>query len=1255
MATIEELLISLKVDPKSVRNLVGAIDEVKEQAAREGEIELKVDVDATAIEENLVPPLEAAQALADEFAQDLQVSFDKAKGAVNELKTSLLALGAAGVGLAGVALNRAVEESQNLAQANVLLGFSADELARAQTRLRGVADEVGLSYQEVSQALFDVASAGIQGEAAIEVITVAARAAVPAGIELSVAFNAIATAMNNFGITAEEAGDKLVAIADITRGTLADVSDSLGRLGPIATQFKITFDEVGASFALITNRGINAAEATTGLRATINAFIGPSEQAKKVLDKLKISYGDNAFVTQSFSDKLRILAQASKEGRVELNELFSVESLAAAATLIGGVEELEDNLDKLGGATGRVREAFSSFIQQAGPQLNQLLGLLGNVITSVGQDLLNAIAPAIKAFAAFVRENKELVVLLVEVGIGAGLIVAGLTALGFIISQITAAYTLWNALMTANVGATTANTAAVTANTTAVTANTTARAAGMGLFTTAARLLQGTVGILTTETGVLINNARAWWARNAAQAAAAGQSGVLATGFQSVKGGLASIGGLLGTNIKNLSLLGNAAGVAAAAFVGWEIGSFINDFFELEKATEDYIKVLAGRNAQTGFKGALTQAITTIGTFGTNLIYVNRAIQTNLERSKREIENFARLEAVPGAIDKYNQLIDEGFNATQAFVASMNEANEYALLLEARERALAEGRDLSGDQLARLTVLTRQYGDATDEASQKVEEAAQVTASSGEALKILERTEKEYVKILKQSANEIIEVRQGQAVAQLKVLSDESNKIFDLLKQRGAAEQRILTDTLAKLKQLQATGRTDVEFQQQQARLVAAAQSSQDKLNQIRAEGLRQQEIYESRSKQIVDQRIRELQDAAEKEIQTERRRINAIISENEKFIAERQRQIDDIVGAQRTANQEAARLVEQARIERIQRVDPARAQLAVVTKESAKLLETVSNEKLRNQLLADTIEKLKRIAGETENEKRLRKEIAQIQARLGETTVTGETALSVEQGRREYERSQQLVKELNAEEEKRLVRQRLLTRLIEKVTDAAQTGENIAAIAAQAITRNQQDIASVRQENEQLEKERAAAEKAINDQLDLQIEKLNTIAGIQKTIKDLSNQILELQKQGGAAASLENIQQRIQTLQKLQGVLQTGKTQEAADQAAAAGQAAEAAALNLEPAMTAMTAAAQSTEVALGPVSAQLDDVASTQDDFTNAVDAFGQEVATKLEGMQDSFTTSRESLLALLGRIRGIETEPTLREQDLETAGLA
>ncbi len=1055
MATTEEFLVQIGLDPASVSRLISAVQQAKTQA--EGvTIDLTVTSNAAAVAGEVGAAAQQAALEADQAMAIFEDGIRDASNALGELKKGMLAISALAVAIGGFGFTQATQESEAYARANVILGLSLEELNRTQEQLRKVADETSQSYVDVAESLFQVASAGFTGQAAIDAVTAASQAAVPAGIDTGVAFDAIATAMTNFGFSAIDASDKLVRIADLTRGTLGDVAGAMGLIGPVAAQAGISLDEVGAAFAQITVQTGRAEIASTLLFNAILTFISPAKEAEDALRQIGVTTGDAAFKSQTFAEKLQILKTAAAEGRVEIGRVFNRRALRGIQPLLNSLDDYNEKLEDIGDSAGRTAAGSKAFFESAGPQWRALTTAIKNAATAIGTDLLETLVPAIQSTRDFIIENRTLIKWLGK----AGLILAALTgtylAYRLVMGQVRAATLLVTGVTKALTAVLTFESASLATNVKAWTAKLTAEQASAA--SPIIQFLRRLALILSVETGAVLASAKAWIVRTATgivkalgamvnfipiviamtrqiiletlaivsnTAARQAQIPVIIRG----QGAVRALSNILKTNVTQMSAAGVAAGVLGAAILGWKLGGAINDWLKLSEATGAVV-----RNTATGAQKIKTAIIgTLIPAVGlATLFYKNKADAARAAAKVLTGPMKKALEETAGAQEKYNFWVNRGVHETQAFGIALGNLRQELTVLNALEKA---GKATTED-LERRAEVVALLAKRRREIAEQSKRVLDLMKAINNTQAVINQTSEDWFKLVERVEGAYRELQTGPLSKSIVDLEG-FDKDFDLILKRLVAFNAELAKLEAKRARLTTEGAAASElkanadaieeitkriegvqriFSQQvaviQDRIVANARTF---VSDLRAEG---------------EERLRVATELADKEIAVEKRKVDAIEAEIKRLENARDKSI-----------QSTQQFIERLEEAELRRRDTNLADIIRLEKDFNRAIEAgIDTEERRVRILKVLRERLEQLAAPTAEEVRLQRELQQVREQIAKLAPEEDQERARERANELTKRQKDLTEDLAGAEEKRAVRRKEAESALARASEASVT-----------------------------------------------------------------------------------------------------------------------------------------------------------------------------------------------------------------------
>jgi TP901 family phage tail tape measure protein len=173
----------------------------------------------------------------------------------------------------------AADFDQAMTRVAALSNTSASAVEGMRDEVLKLSGETAQAPQELADALFFLASAGLDAEEVMPALEASAKgAAVGLGTTADVA-NIVASAMNAYsksGLTAAQVTDTLTAAVREGRAEPEEFAQALGRILPIASTIGVTFDQVTASLASLSNIGLDVNEGVTAMRGVFQALAAPT-------------------------------------------------------------------------------------------------------------------------------------------------------------------------------------------------------------------------------------------------------------------------------------------------------------------------------------------------------------------------------------------------------------------------------------------------------------------------------------------------------------------------------------------------------------------------------------------------------------------------------------------------------------------------------------------------------------------------------------------------------------------------------------------------------------------------------------------------------------------------------------------------------------------------------------------------------------------------------------------------------------------
>ena len=325
------------------------------------------------------------------------------------IKVFSAAIAAAGTGVL-VATQRFADFQSGLSDVITLLDEGS---FKTKTLTQGIGDlkkgvlelraETGESFDNLNKGLFDLISAGIEAEKAIDALRVSTNLAIAGATDTSTAVDGITSALNAYGLEADNAqsvAEKFFTAQKGGKTTIEELSQSFGLAGATASAFGVSLDELLASVAAATTGGIRTNAAFTGLNAILANVAKPTKDAAVEAERLGIAFDSTALRSLGLKGFLDQITSSAGFTDTSLERLFgSVEGLKVAQALTGASSDEFASILKNLGDTTLTATNFSNALAVKQEDVNQVMKRLTGVVDAAAVRVGEKFAPALIAAA----------------------------------------------------------------------------------------------------------------------------------------------------------------------------------------------------------------------------------------------------------------------------------------------------------------------------------------------------------------------------------------------------------------------------------------------------------------------------------------------------------------------------------------------------------------------------------------------------------------------------------------------------------------------------------------------------------------------------------------------------------------------------------------------------------------------------------------------------------------------------------------
>ena len=348
----------------------------------------------------------------DKITQELEKNAGGASRASNEIK----ALGVAYAGLAvamGAVITKAVEHAatfeQSMANVKAISQATGDEFERLRDQALQLGATTKFTAAQAADAQALLAQAGFKTKDIVASLPGVLSLAAAGQTDLATTADIAASALNGFGLKAEESARVADVLAKASIDTNADVTDlgyAMKYVAPVAANMGVSIEEATAAIGELSNAGIKGEMAGTQLRAILLALASPSKEAAGYMEKLGVSIADSA-------GNIKPLSTIIGDMEGAFTRLTQAQQADVAATLVGReaasgfLTLISQGKATLDGYTASLQNAGGTAEEVAGVQMDTLKGAtleLQSALEAAGITVGDKLAPAIRKVAEFITQ-----------------------------------------------------------------------------------------------------------------------------------------------------------------------------------------------------------------------------------------------------------------------------------------------------------------------------------------------------------------------------------------------------------------------------------------------------------------------------------------------------------------------------------------------------------------------------------------------------------------------------------------------------------------------------------------------------------------------------------------------------------------------------------------------------------------------------------------------------------------------------------
>ena len=288
-------------------------------------------------------------------------------------------LAAAGIGkMLQAAFTEGSAFETEVAKVGTIADTTKVPIGELKEQISDLSGTMGIAAGDLAEATYQAISAGQDTGDAVAFAGQAAKLAAAGFTSSSSAVDILTTALNAYGLEADQAGhvsDVLLTTQNLGKTSVDELSASMGRVIPLAAAYKVNVENLSSGLAIMTANGIATAEATTYTKSMLNELGDTGSTVGKILQKeTGQGFAELMDSGQSLGDVLQVLYDSVGGDATKFAALWSsVEAGTGALSLANsGAEKFNDVLAQMENSSGATETAYTTMTDTMAHRMESL-------------------------------------------------------------------------------------------------------------------------------------------------------------------------------------------------------------------------------------------------------------------------------------------------------------------------------------------------------------------------------------------------------------------------------------------------------------------------------------------------------------------------------------------------------------------------------------------------------------------------------------------------------------------------------------------------------------------------------------------------------------------------------------------------------------------------------------------------------------------------------------------------------------------
>lgn len=257
-----------------------------------------------------------------------------------------------------------------------------------------LAKKYGGNVGDILQANYDLVSSMGDITQSYYVMETASKLSLAGFTSLGGGMNALTSVINAYKMEAKDAGmvaDVLMTVQNNGITTIDELQASMYNVLPTAAALKVSFLDISAALATMTNNKVPTAQATTQLRQALSELAQEGTDADKVFRQIagksfQQFINDGGNVVEAFN----LIAKSAEKSNMSLYDIFgSVEAAGAVINLTGeNIDKFRRNQESMAKSAGTADKATKTMANTFNTEYGKMKAVLKEAGDEIGEQLI---------------------------------------------------------------------------------------------------------------------------------------------------------------------------------------------------------------------------------------------------------------------------------------------------------------------------------------------------------------------------------------------------------------------------------------------------------------------------------------------------------------------------------------------------------------------------------------------------------------------------------------------------------------------------------------------------------------------------------------------------------------------------------------------------------------------------------------------------------------------------------------------------